>query len=61
MIEVMVTLLIILVGLLGIGGLQMQAQISELESYQRAQALISVAHPDFREDLKKEAQALNYF
>jgi type IV pilus assembly protein PilV len=40
MIEVMVTLLIILVGLLGIGGLQMQAQISELESYQRAQALI---------------------
>ena len=28
---------------------------------QRAQALISVAHPDFREDLKKEAQALSYF
>ena len=28
---------------------------------QRAQALISVAHPVFREDLKKEAQALSYF
>ncbi|MBC8334304.1 MAG: acetyl-CoA hydrolase/transferase family protein [Anaerolineales bacterium] len=27
---------------------------------QRAQALIGIAHPDFRADLKKEAQALNY-
>jgi type IV pilus assembly protein PilV len=40
MVEVMVTLLIILVGLLGIAGLQMRAQISEMEAYQRAQALI---------------------
>jgi len=40
MIEVMVTLIIILVGLLGIAGLQIKAQVSELESYQRAQALI---------------------
>ena len=40
MVEVLVTLIIILVGLLGIAGLQARAQISELESYQRAQALI---------------------
>lgn len=40
MVEVMVTLIIVLVGLLGIAGLQIKAQTSELESYQRAQALI---------------------
>ena len=28
---------------------------------QRAQALIGIAHPDFRADLTKQAQALNYF
>lgn len=40
MIEVLVTLVILLVGLLGLAGLQMQAQRSEMESYQRVQALI---------------------
>jgi len=40
MVEVLVTLIIILIGLLGIAGLQARAQVSELESYQRAQALI---------------------
>jgi type IV pilus assembly protein PilV len=38
--EVLITMFILLVGLLGIGALQSQAQIAELESYQRAQALI---------------------
>jgi len=28
---------------------------------QRAQALISISHPDFRGDLKKQANELNYF
>jgi len=40
MIEVLVTLVILLVGLLGLAGLQMQAQRSEMESYQRVQALV---------------------
>jgi type IV pilus assembly protein PilV len=41
-IEVMVTLVIILLGLLGVFGLQVKASNVELESYQRAQALALV-------------------
>ncbi len=40
MIEVLVTLVIVAIGLLGLAGLQSRLQISEMESYQRAQALI---------------------
>ena len=40
MIEVLVSLLIIVFGLLGLAGLQVRIQKAELESYQRAQALI---------------------
>jgi type IV pilus assembly protein PilV len=40
MIEVLVALLITMVGLLGIAALQVKAQQAEMESYQRAQALI---------------------
>ena len=40
MIEVLVTLVIIGFGLLGMAGLQMRLQVSELESYQRSQALL---------------------
>lgn len=40
MIEVLVTIVILLVGLLGLAGLQARLQTSEMESYQRAQALI---------------------
>lgn len=40
MVEVLVTLVILLVGLLGLAGLMVQTQRSEMESYQRAQALI---------------------
>jgi len=40
LIEVLVSILIIVVGLLGLAGMQARAQIAELESYQRAQALV---------------------
>lgn len=40
MIEVLVALVILLVGLLGLAGLMVQGQRSEMESYQRVQALI---------------------
>ncbi|MGH8571903.1 MAG: type IV pilus modification protein PilV [Gammaproteobacteria bacterium] len=40
MVEVLVSIAIILVGLLGLAGLQARAQEAEMESYQRAQALV---------------------
>ncbi len=40
LIEVLVTLLIVSFGLLGLAGLQSRMQLSEMEAYQRAQALI---------------------
>lgn len=40
MIEVLVTIVILVIGLLGLAGLQSRLQVSEVESYQRAQALI---------------------
>jgi type IV pilus assembly protein PilV len=40
MIEVLVTIIILAIGLLGLAGLQSRLQSSEMEAYQRAQALI---------------------
>jgi type IV pilus assembly protein PilV len=40
LIEVLVTLVIVAVGLLGLFGLQSRLQLSEMESYQRTQALV---------------------
>jgi type IV pilus assembly protein PilV len=40
MIEVLVTLIILMVGLLGLLGMQVRSQQAELETYQRAQALV---------------------
>jgi len=40
LIEILVTLFILAIGLLGLAGMQALAQKTELESYQRAQALI---------------------
>ena len=42
MIEVLVTIVILALGLLGLVGLQSRLQVSEMESYQRAQALILI-------------------
>ncbi|MCY1280971.1 type IV pilus modification protein PilV [compost metagenome] len=40
LIEVLVTIVILLIGLLGLAKLQSRMQVSDVESYQRAQALI---------------------
>lgn len=40
LVEVLVTLVILLLGLLGLVGLMLQAQRSQMESYQREQALV---------------------
>jgi type IV pilus assembly protein PilV len=40
MIEVLVTIVILAIGLLGLAGLQARLQSSEMEAYQRAQALV---------------------
>lgn len=40
LIEVLVTIVIISIGLLGLAGLQQRMQLSEMESYQRVQALV---------------------
>lgn len=40
LIEVLVTIIILTVGLLGLAGLQARIHIAEMESYQRAQALV---------------------
>jgi len=40
LVEVLVTIVITSIGLLGLAGLQSRLQISEVESYQRAQALL---------------------
>lgn len=40
MIEVLITIVILAIGLLGVAGLQTRLQTSEMETYQRAQAMI---------------------
>lgn len=40
LIEVLVAILIVVIGLLGLAGMQARAQIGEFESYQRVQALV---------------------
>ncbi|MEX2525149.1 MAG: type IV pilus modification protein PilV [Gammaproteobacteria bacterium] len=55
MTEVLITLIIVMVGLLGIAGLQAKAQVAELESYQRAQALIVLSDIVDRMNINREA------
>lgn len=40
MLEVLITIVVVSLGLLGMAGLQARVQVSEVESYQRAQALV---------------------
>lgn len=55
LIEVLVTLIIIAVGLLGLAGLQTRAQQAELEAYQRAQALVLLQ--DIAQRIRSNRQA----
>ncbi|MBI5658210.1 MAG: type IV pilus modification protein PilV [Nitrosomonadales bacterium] len=59
MIEVLVTLVILLVGLLGLAGLMTQAQRSEMESYQRAQALVLLQDMVGRINTNRKAWGVN--
>jgi type IV pilus assembly protein PilV len=59
MMEVLITMLIILLGLLGIVALQTKAQIAELESYQRTQALMIM--DDIVDKINANKQAINCF
>lgn len=43
MVEVLVTLVILAFGLLGVAGLQTKIGVAEMESYQRAQALVALS------------------
>lgn len=59
MLEVLITLVILAIGLLGLAGLQSRLQASEMEAYQRAQALILLEDMASRITTNR-ANALNY-
>ena len=61
MIEVLITFVILLVGLLGLIGLQARSQQAELESYQRGQALVLLQDMVDRMNANRtDAKNLNY-
>jgi type IV pilus assembly protein PilV len=57
LIEILVTLFIVTVGLLGLVGMQALAQRSELESYQRAQAMVLMSDIVDRINTNRKAAA----
>jgi type IV pilus assembly protein PilV len=59
LIEVLVTIVILLIGLLGLAGLQGRALTSELESFQRSQALILLKDMENRINANRK-NALDY-
>lgn len=59
MVEVLVTIVILTIGLLGLAGLQARLQSSEMESYQRAQALLLLKDMSSRIATNRNAAA-NY-
>ena len=59
LLEVLITIIILAFGLLGLAGLQSKIQLVELESYQRAQAILVLA--DMTERIKlNNSQAASY-
>jgi type IV pilus assembly protein PilV len=59
LIEVLVTLVILAIGLLGVAGLQSKVGVAEMESYQRAQALLALSQMTERMSANT-AQAASY-
>lgn len=59
MLEVLITIVILAIGLLGLAGLQSRLQASEMEAYQRAQALILLNDMASRITTNR-ANAVNY-
>ena len=59
MVEVLVTLVILAFGLLGVAGLQTKVGVAEMESYQRAQALLALSQMTERMS-GNTAQATSY-
>lgn len=57
MMEVLVTIAIVMLGLLGMAGLQTRATLTEMESYQRAQALVLLQEMADRMSANKMDQA----
>jgi len=55
MIEVLVTIVILMIGLLGLAGLQARALTSQMESYQRSQALVLLKDMADRIDANRKA------
>lgn len=58
MIEVLITIVILMIGLLGLAGLQGRAFTSQLESYQRSQALILLRDMESRINANRGNAAL---
>jgi type IV pilus assembly protein PilV len=59
LIEVLVTMVIVAIGLLGLAGLQQRMQLSEMESYQRTQALVLLNDMASRIDVNR-GRAVEY-
>lgn len=59
LVEVLVTLLILAIGLLGVAGLQAKVSVSEMESFQRSQAVLALAEMTERIGANR-AQAASY-
>ena len=55
LIEVLVTLVIVAFGLLGIVGMQARLQVSEMEAYQRSQALLNQSNNHYNESDRQKS------
>ena len=60
MIEVLISIVIVVLGLLGLAGLQSRAQLAEVESFQRAQAVILLQDMVERIQANKKAGSTAY-